>query len=117
MLTRRVRELGLDDAQPIPAHAGDPSRPAAARTTRPRQAEPSSTNSAPGMTAAGGAFSPPPPGWSVIATRGARGWRMTRDAEVSPEDARKLVEQGRALTTQRRAGDGFELLFRWKAKK
>jgi hypothetical protein len=38
---------------------------------------------------------------------------MTADAPVSPEDARKLVEQGRALTTQRRTAEGFELLFRW----
>ena len=111
-INRRCAELGLTwPLKPIAARAADPSRPVAARTTRPRQAEPSSTNSAPGMTAAGGASS----GWVVIATRGERGWVMTADAPVSPADAAKLVEQGRALTTQRRAGAGFELLFRWRA--
>ena len=109
-INRRCTELGLSwPRKPIPARAGDPSRPVAARTTGSRVSGARPSLQLPPAGDGRGTSS----GWVVIATRAERGWRMTADAPVSPQDARKLVEQGRADTTQRRVAEGFELLFRW----
>ena len=105
------RRMGDLPRKPIPADAGDPSAAAPQRTTRPARVGPSSPNCAPAVEA--GAASSPASGWTVIATRGERSWVMHPDAPVLIEDARRLVEQGRAITAQRRVPGGFELLFRW----
>lgn len=78
------------------------------------RAKPRHGKRAPVPQVAPGGFSvPAPDGWTLLATRTPTGWLMAADAPVLLEDARKLVELGRAVTTQRRVGDGFQLLFRW----